>query len=104
MDLKKLMDLDEAERRVIEQMRGNPRLGERLLELLASARAEQLEQASADEAEERIVEQLRAVGEEAMRGWAQSAEQQAGERMRARDPRARVRSKKNSTGIARSGR
>jgi hypothetical protein len=101
MDSKTAMELNEAERRMIEQIRGNPRLGERIHHLLASGRAEQLEQASADEAEERIAEQMRAVAEEVMGGWAEAVERQAGERLCASDPTARVRTKKNCAGTAR---
>jgi hypothetical protein len=100
MDSELMMSVDSGERVLIEQLRANPALGEKLKALLASARAEQLGMASADEAEERIVEQLRAVGTEAMQGWAEASEARIGVHMQALDATARVRTKKNSTGTA----
>lgn len=101
MEPKNLDELSKRERLLIEQLRSNAVLGEKLHALLASARAEQLGQASADEAEERIVGQLRALGQEAMQGWAHESEARIAGQMKALDATARVRTKKNSTGTAR---
>lgn len=101
MEPKKSQELDSNERALVEQVRANPQLGEKLYALLASARAEQLGRASADEAEECIVGQLRALGQEAMQGWAHQSEARIAQQMKALDATARVRTKKNSAGTVR---
>lgn len=78
MDANNLNDLSVRERMLIEQVRAHPGLGEKLHALMASARGEQLGEASADEAEERIVEQMRALGLEALQGLERAARASCG--------------------------
>ncbi len=95
MDSKTIVEVSAGEAAMLTQLRASPELADRLQALLASARAEQLGEASADEAEERIVAQLRAFGKAAMNSWARQAEAVAVQRLQQRDPQLRPRSKKN---------
>lgn len=85
---------------MLELLRAEPALAEAVAEVLGVVVADPQGAGTFDAAEERLVAPLRELGLHVLGGWAKQAEDQAGARLLAGDPGARVRAQKKRRGIA----
>ena len=88
---------------MLEWLRAEPARAEAVAEVLGVVVADAPATGTLDAAEERLVAPLRELGLQVLGGWAQRAEDQAGARLQASDPCARVRAQKNRRGTAATG-
>jgi hypothetical protein len=92
--------LTTQETAMIELLRAHPALAAKVAEVLAVVAGGGEGEETLDAAEARLVAPVRALGLHALGGWAQRAEQAAGARLLAGDPRAKVRAQKKRPGTA----
>jgi hypothetical protein len=86
-----------SDERLIQALREQPRIRQRLVELLSLVGDEEGDCRRADDAEDRFTQQLRGLGQEAMQAWAQ-AQVQASEHELRCGGGAHREGKKNSAG------
>ena len=88
---------------MLKLLRAHPALAEKVAEVLAVVAGGSAGAETIDAAESRLVAPVRELGLHALGGWAQRAEQAAGERLQVDDPGAKVRVKKKRPGTAATG-
>ena len=88
---------------MLAMLRAEPALAEAVAEVLGVVVADPQAAGTLDAAEERLVAPLRELGLHVLGGWARQAETQAGARLLAGDPGARVRAQKKRRGTAATG-
>jgi len=86
--------LSPAELQLIEQLRAQPEMMERLQSILELTRTAEGPLKTADEVEELLLQELRRWGNTSMRQWAIAAEQRVSHELQAQDPTVRSRKKK----------
>jgi hypothetical protein len=82
------------EQRLLEQLRRQPELLERLETIVGLTQADGEKLPTADEVEERLVEEVRRLGQRVMTDWAGNAEARVGREVKQEQPKAGVRKKK----------
>ena len=82
------------EQRLLEQLRRQPELLERLETIVGLTQVEGEKLSTADEVEGRLVEEVRRLGHQVMEDWAGNAEARVGREVKQKQPRAGVRKKK----------
>lgn len=85
--------LNAQETRLIEQLRRQPKIMERVQTILQVAQAEGALK-TADEIEELLIQELRGLGNSTMNEWAAQAHARVNEELRTADPSALKRKKK----------
>jgi hypothetical protein len=86
--------LSPAELQVIEQLRAQPEMMERLQSILEITRNAEGPLKTADEVEELLIQELRRWGNTSMHQWAMQAEERVSNELRAQDSTVRSRKKK----------
>ena len=84
----------QAEVQLIEQLRQQPEMRERLRSILALTRNAEGPLKTADEVEEVLIQELRQLGNTALCQWATQAEARVSNELRGQDPTIRSRKKK----------
>jgi len=87
-------NLSPSEINLIERVRQQPRMMERVQRILEIAHSAEGPLKTADDIEELLVAEMRRLGHEAMTEWATQAEQRVGAELQAQDPTVRTRKKK----------
>ena len=87
-------ELSQEEVHLIEQLREQPRMMERMQRILAIANSTEGPLKTADEIEELLIEEMRRLGNTTMTEWATQAEQRVGQELKAQEPAALKRKKK----------
>lgn len=85
----------QREQRLLEQLRAQPEILERLEAIVAMTQADGEKLPTADEVEERLVEEVRRLGNEVLTRWAGNAEARAGRELEQKQPGVGVRKKKS---------
>lgn len=88
------MGLSERERRLIEELRQQPEMMERLQSILDLANSAEGPLKTADEVEELLIEEMRRLGNATMVRWAVGAEERVSGEFKKEDPTVRARKKK----------
>ena len=88
------MGLSERERRLIEELRQQPEMMERLQSILDLANSAEGPLKTADEVEELLIEEMRRLGNATMVRWAVGAEERVSGEIKKEDPTVRARKKK----------
>ena len=86
--------VSDQEMRLIEQLREQPEIQERLAGILAITRNEDGPLRSADEVEELLIAEMRRLGSVALHQWATRAEERVSAELKAADATVRSRKKK----------
>jgi hypothetical protein len=81
--------------RLLEQLRRQPELLERLETIVGLTQVDGEKLPTADEVEGRLVEEVRRLGHQVMEDWAGNAEARVGREVRQKQPRAGVRKKRS---------
>ena len=84
----------QAEVQLIEQLRQQPEMMERLQSILDLTRNAEGPLKTADEVEELLIQELRRLGNTSMRQWATQAEARVSNELKGQDPTVRSRKKK----------
>jgi hypothetical protein len=87
------VSLSSAEVQLVQRLRRHPQLADQLQSLLELADTDPRTVASIDEIEEPLIQRLRQVGNRTLQSFATGLEADQGERLRAKQPRARVKKK-----------
>jgi hypothetical protein len=96
---------DSREERLLEALRSNPGMFERIEAILALAREDDNGRIrSADEVEALLIEQIRRLGNETLRSWATTTERKVADKLKAKSPGVHQREKKTSNGGPPTGR
>jgi hypothetical protein len=82
------------EAQLLEALRRNPQMMERVQSILEIANAENGPLKSADEVEAMLIEEMRKLGHSTMSQWATSAEQRVSTELQSQDPTVLSRKKK----------
>ena len=90
----KINKLSQSEIQLIEQLRGNPQMMERLQSILEITRNAEGPLKSADEVEALLVEEMRRLGNLTMKEWAVLAEERVSTELKGQDSTVRSRKKK----------
>jgi len=88
------VSLSPTEVQLFQRLRRHPQLAEQLQSLLELADTDPRTVASIDEIEEPLIQRLRQVGNRTLQSFATKLEADLGERLRAEQPRARVKKKR----------
>ena len=88
------ISLSAEEMDLINRLRRQPRILERVQHILELANASDGPLKTADQIEELLIEEMRRLGNATMTEWAAQAEQRIGRDLQAKDPTARKRKKK----------
>lgn len=83
-----------TEAKLLEGLRQNPELMERMQSILELARNQEGPLKTADEVEEKLIEQVRQLGQTTMRQWAKTAEERVTTELQSEDPTVVSRKKK----------
>ena len=89
-----LPELNPAEQQLIEQLRRNPELFERIRSILEITASAEGTIKKADEIEALLIEELRRLGHATMETWAGKAEQSLAAELKQKDASASIRKKK----------
>ena len=90
--VKKKITAQEA--KLLEGLRRNPQMMERVQSILEIARGENGPLKSADEVEAMLIEEMRRLGQSTMSQWAMTAEERVSTELRSEDPTVLSRKKK----------
>lgn len=88
------LTLNDAELKLIEQLRTHPELFERVRSILEITASAEGTVKKADQIEALLIEEMRRLGQATMQTWAGKAEQSLGAELKHKDGSARVRKKK----------
>lgn len=88
-------ELSPAEVRLLEQVREQPQMLERFLQILEIANSTEGPFKNADKIEERVIEEMRQLGNLTMTEWATQMEERVGQELQAQEPKV-VKRKKNA--------
>lgn len=86
--------LSQEEIRLIEQLRQQPRMMERMQRILEIANSTEGPLKTADEIEELLIEEMRRLGNATMTEWGTQAEKRVGQELKAQEPGMLKRKKK----------
>ncbi len=86
--------LNDSERQLIEQLRKQPELLERVRSILEITASAEGPLKKADEVEALLIQEMRRLGQATMENWARRAEQSLAEQLKQQDASASVRKKK----------
>lgn len=92
---RKLPKLSQKEINLIEQLRRNPKVMDRVQHILQMTNASEGPLKTADQIEELLVTELRLLGNDTMTEWLSRADQQVGEELKGKDKSALKRKKKS---------
>ena len=95
MKPKKPESLTTQEARLIQQLRENPKMMERVQSILNLADNADGPLKTADQIEEALVEEMRRLGNDTLHHWANKAEERVAKEFREEHPQARSRKKKD---------
>ena len=84
----------QEEIRLIERLRQQPKMMERVQRILEIANSAEGALKTADEIEELLIEEMRRLGNTTLTEWAMQAEQRVGQELKAREPEVQKRKKK----------
>ena len=84
----------QPEVQLIEQLRQQPEMMERLQSILELTRSADGPLKTADEVEELLIQEMRRLGNTTMRQWATQAEERVSNELKGQDPTVRSRKKK----------
>lgn len=87
-------ELSQKENNLMEQLRRNPKVMERVQSILEMTKTGEGPIKTADQIEALLVEELRKLGHETMSQWLEGADQQVGQELKARDETILKRKKK----------
>jgi K+-sensing histidine kinase KdpD len=87
-------ELNQAEARLLTQLREHPEMMERVQNILDLTRSAEGPLKTADEVEELLVQELRRLGNTSMNQWALGAEERVTHELTGQDPTVRSRKKK----------
>ena len=87
-------ELSQEEIRLIEQLRQQPRMMERMQRILEIANSTEGPLKTADEIEELLIEEMRRLGNATMTEWGTQAEKRVGQELKAQEPGMLKRKKK----------
>jgi len=87
-------ELNQAEARLLTQLREHPEMMERVQNILDLTRSAEGPLKTADEVEELLVQELRRLGNTSMNQWALGAEERVTHELKGQDPTVRSRKKK----------
>jgi hypothetical protein len=87
-------ELSPEEIQLIERLREQPRMMERMQRILEIAHSSEGPLKTADEIEELLIEEMRRLGNATLTEWATQAEQRVGQELKAQDPGVLKRKKK----------
>ena len=87
-------ELNQAEARLLAQLREHPEMMERVQNILDLTRSAEGPLKTADEVEELLVQELRRLGNTSMNQWALGAEERVTHELKGQDPTVRSRKKK----------
>jgi hypothetical protein len=87
-------ELSQSEIQLLEQLRQQPEMMERMRSILALTRNGEGPLKTADEVEELLIQELRRLGNASLCQWATQAEARVSEELKGQDPTIRSRKKK----------
>ena len=87
-------ELSREEIHLIEQLRQQPRMMERMQRILEIANSTEGPLKTADQIEELLIEEMRQLGNTTMTEWATQTEQRVGQELKAQEPAVLKRKKK----------
>jgi len=88
-------ELSQPEIHLIEQLRQQPRMMERIQRILEIANSTEGPLKTADEIEELLIEEVRRLGNTTMTEWATQAEERVGQELKTQEPAVLKRKKKH---------
>ena len=87
-------ELNQAEARLLTQLREHPEMMERVQNILDLTRSAEGPLKTADEVEELLIQEMRQLGNSSMSQWATHAEERVSKELKEQDPTVRSRKKK----------